>query len=307
MSARSLKTIAWAVSPILIGLALVGVIFITDFKGSTVVTRIKIETLIFICAALLSMLILSLTYLYSKAERTRLTVEKEQHKKNRDEHKRFIQRLDHELKNPLTAIQLGLENLQHDQPINSVNNPIAELQKQTRRLTQLTGDLRKLASFDEQALELKKINIADFLNETKKLVTELGSEREVQLILPAAPWPVPNVLGDRDLLQLAIYNIIENAIKYSDQNDRIEVRASDNSKWVKIEVSDTGIGIAQGDVEKVWEELYRGDNGRHRNGTGIGLSLVKRIIERHSGEFQIESKENMGTRVTVSLPISLSL
>ena len=163
-----------------------------------------------------------------------------------------------------------------------------------------------LASFDEQALELKQVNIADFLNETKEPVTELESEREVQLILPAAPWPVPNVLGDRDLLQLAIYNIIENAIKYSDQNDRIEVRASDNSKWVKIEVSDTGIGIAQGDVKKVWEELYRGDNGRHRNGTGIGLSLVKRIIERHSGEFQLESKEELGTRVTVSLPISLS-
>jgi len=148
------------------------------------------------------------------------------------------------------------------------------------------------------------VNIAEILTQTKELMVDLSENRHIQLTLPAAPWPVPSILADRDLLQLALYNIIENAIKYSNKDDRIEVRASDDHSWVKVEVSDTGLGIAQSDVSDVWEELYRGNNGLDRKGTGIGLSLVKRIIERHNGKIQLESKQGMGTRVTLSLPVS---
>jgi len=304
-TARSLKKFAWTFLPIGIALVLIGIILLTDFKGAAVVARIKIETLILGFAIFLSTLLACMFYLRIKAANIRSVVENEQREKNREEHQRFIQRLDHELKNPLTAIQLGLENLQQGIDKKDVNNPISELQTQTRRLTQLTSDLRKLAAFDEQSLELEQVNIADLLNETKDLTADLSIHRHIQLNLPAAPWPVPNILADRDLLQLALYNIIENAIKYSDHDDRIEVRASDDQNWVKIEISDTGLGIAQDDVDKVWEELYRGSNGRHRKGTGIGLSLVRRIIERHNGKIQLESKENMGTRVTLSLPTSV--
>ena len=300
----SLKKIAWAFLPIAIALFLIGIILLTDYKGAAVVARIKIETLIFSFAAIISAVLLSIVFLKIQAANIRSVVEGEQREKSREEHQRFIQRLDHELKNPLTAIQIGLENIQQEPSKQSDKHSISELQTQTRRLTQLTGDLRKLAAFDEQNLELEQVNIAELLTETKELVSDLSTHRQIQLNLPAAPWPVPNILADRDLLQLALYNIIENAIKYSDDNDRIEVRASDDQDWVKIEISDTGLGIPQNDVDKVWEELYRGNNGRHRKGTGIGLSLVRRIIERHNGKIQLESKENMGTRVTLSLPTS---
>lgn len=306
LTASSLKKIAWAFLPIAIAFVLIGIILLTDFKGAAVVARIKIETLILSFAMIISAVLFSIVFLKIQATNIRTVVEGEQREKSREEHQRFIQRLDHELKNPLTAIQLGLENIEHDpDPAKQVDkSSISELQTQTRRLTQLTGDLRKLAAFDEQSLELEQVNIADLLTETKELVSDLSAHRQIHLNLPAAPWPVPNILADRDLLQLALYNIIENAIKYSDENDRIEVRASDDQEWVKIEISDTGLGIAQNDVDKVWEELYRGSNGRHRKGTGIGLSLVRRIIERHNGKIQLESKENMGTRVTLSLPTS---
>lgn len=304
LSRDALKKFTWALLPIGIGLVLIGIIFFTDFKGAAIVARVKIEILIFSVAGSLSALLVGMLYLRTKAANVRSVVENEQREKSREEHQRFIQRLDHELKNPLTAIQLGLANLQQDAGNKDANNSISELQTQTRRLTQLTGDLRKLAAFDEQRLELEQVNIADLLTETKELTSDLSSTRKIRLNLPAAPWPVPNIHADRDLLQLALYNIIENAIKYSDKDDRIEVRASDDQNWVKIEISDTGLGIAPHDVDKVWEELYRGNNGRHRKGTGIGLSLVKRIIERHDGRINLESKEGMGTRVTLSLPTS---
>lgn len=161
-----------------------------------------------------------------------------------------------------------------------------------------------MATFDEQHLEFEQVNISDLLTETLALIAELKPNRDIQIVLPAAPWPVPNINADRVLLQLAIYNIIENAIKYSQQGDRIELRASDNQKWVTIEISDTGLGVLKSDIDKVWEELYRGNNARHEGGTGIGLSLVKRIIERHDGKIRLESKEKEGTRVTLLLPIS---
>lgn len=301
---RTIKKLVWILLPIGIGLTIVGIIFLTDIKGANIVARVKIETLIIGFTALLSIALAATGYLTGRNNKLRSTIKNEQQQQAREEHQRFILRLDHELKNPLTALQLGLENLRQDNPAHNTNDSILALQTQTHRLAQLTGDLRKLAAFDQQSLELEPVNIADLLTQTKELTADLSSDRHIQLTLPAAPWPVPNILADRDLLQLALYNIIENAIKYSDKNDRIEVRASDDQNWVKIEISDTGLGIAQRDVENVWKELYRGDNGRHRKGTGIGLSLVRRIIERHNGEIQLESKEGMGTRVTLSLPTS---
>jgi len=197
-TASSLKKIAWAFLPIAIALVLIGVILFTDFKGAAVIARIKIETLILSFASIISVIILSIVFLKIQAANIRSIVETEQREKSREEHQRFIQRLDHELKNPLTAIQLGLENLQQDPTEQDNKNSISDLQTQTRRLTQLTGDLRKLAAFDEQNLELEQVNIADLLIETKELVADLSIHRDIQLNLPAAPWPVPNILADQN-------------------------------------------------------------------------------------------------------------
>lgn len=298
---RHLRKTLWLLLPILFAAVLIGLISISEFKDAAIVTRVRIETLILLLWSTIALVWggakLSKKIALRKIN-TALRLQQAEHGK---EHQRFIQRLDHELKNPLTAIQLGLENLQQQNPEST--GRVEELKVLTRRLTQLTTDLRKLASFEEQKLELENVNIAKLLAETKELADELNTHRNIQLILPAAPWPVPSIHADRDLLQLAIYNLLENAIKYSNGGDHIEIRASDENKTVKIQIADTGLGIPNKELHSVWEELFRASNARDRKGTGIGLPLVKRIIERHNGVISIDSIEGKGTRITIELPI----
>jgi len=107
-----------------------------------------------------------------------------------------------------------------------------------------------------------------------------------------------------DLLELALYNVVENAIKYSNIGDNVEIRASDSRHFVKIEIADTGLGLAKEELDQVWEELFRGSNTLDRKGVGIGLSLVKKIIEQHQGTIDFDSKPSIGSRVTINLPIA---
>jgi len=291
--------------PAVIGLLLVLVVSFTEAKGAHVVIRISLDALILSLFGLISAALFFTSVIKGRHQRQLDRQITQQQQDNYNEHQRFIRRLDHELKNPLTAIQLGLANLRMNINDSDIQGPIANIDAQATRLNALTTDLRKLAAFDNQELLFESVNIADLLNETKEMCEEygLGRDHNIQVILPAAPWPVPNILGDNDLLQLALYNLIENAIKYSDSGDHVEIRASDNESMVIIEIADTGVGITENDIDHVWEELFRGNNTRDRSGSGIGLSLVKKIIDRHHGDLNIVSKENTGTRISISLPI----
>ena len=112
--------------------------------------------------------------------------------------------------------------------------------------------------------------------------------------------------GDRDLLVLAVYNLIENALKFTSRDDSVEVRASEDGQTIVIEVADSGGGIAPEDQLKIFEELYRGTNARSTEGSGLGLALVKRIIALHSGQIYMRSSqaEPRGTVFTIRLPVT---
>jgi two-component system OmpR family sensor kinase len=114
---------------------------------------------------------------------------------------------------------------------------------------------------------------------------------------------VPDVLGDWDLLFLASYNLLDNALKFTRPGDTVEVRAFEDGAFVAIEVADTGPGIPEDDVSRVWEELYRGQGARGIPGSGLGLALVRAIVERHGGQVKLRSRLGQGTVVTMRLPV----
>jgi two-component system OmpR family sensor kinase len=114
---------------------------------------------------------------------------------------------------------------------------------------------------------------------------------------------VPDVLGDWDLLFLATYNLLDNALKFTRPGDTVEVRAFEGGAFVVIEVADTGPGILEEEVSRVWEELYRGQGARGVPGSGLGLALVRAIVERHGGRVTLRSREGQGTVVTMRLPV----
>jgi two-component system OmpR family sensor kinase len=130
-----------------------------------------------------------------------------------------------------------------------------------------------------------------------------GSQRrKLTLTVPQAPWPLPSVPGDRDLLFLAVYNLLENALKYTAVTDAIELRAREDGRFVTVEVADTGPGIAADDQPYIWEELYRGEAARGVSGSGPGLALVKAIVERHRGQVSLSSRPGQGSLVMLRLP-----
>ena len=222
-----------------------------------------------------------------------------------DERRRFLQRLDHELKNPLTANRAAQANVVNDSDTAAQAQALASVEAQVLRLSRLTADMRKLAELEARPLERTPVDVAELLHEAVTLAQEQpdAGQRRLTLTLPQAPWPVPNVLGDWDLLFLAVYNLLDNALKFTHPGDTVEVRASEAGAFVTIEVADTGPGIPAEELPRVWEELYRGQGARGIPGSGLGLSLVRAVVERHGGQVTMRSRAGRGTVVTLRLPV----
>jgi len=114
---------------------------------------------------------------------------------------------------------------------------------------------------------------------------------------------VSAILGDWDLALLAVYNLLTNALKFSHPGDTVEVRALEDGAAVLVEVADTGPGIPEEELPHVWEELYRGQGARGIRGSGLGLALVRAIVERHGGRVTLRSRSGHGTVVAMRLPV----
>jgi two-component system OmpR family sensor kinase len=146
--------------------------------------------------------------------------------------------------------------------------------------------------------------MGDLLQEVVSLSRDRpeGGSRTLTLALPRAPWPLPAVPGEEDLLLLALYNLLDNALKFTPAGGTVEVRAYEDGTNVVVEVADTGPGIPEEEVPHVWEDLYRGEGARGIPGSGLGLALVRAVATRHGGQVALRSRVGQGTVVTLRLP-----
>ena len=219
---------------------------------------------------------------------------------------RFIRRLDHEIKNPLTGLRAALVNLQEMRDSTERQKASENAHRAVERLTRLLNDLRKLSDLEERSIERMPVHIPELLDEVVDAARTVPAYqgRNVSLFISKVPAPLPPVRGDRDLLGLAVYNLVENALKYTSPNDSVEVRALEDGKAVVVEVADSGAGIAADDLSKIFEELYRGANARSTEGSGLGLAMVNRIVLLHGGQLDVRSRQDgpRGTVFTVRLP-----
>lgn len=222
--------------------------------------------------------------------------------------RRFVRRLDHEIKNPLTGMRAALVNLQEAQSKDERIRAAENAKRAVERLTRLLSDLRKLSDLDERALELTPVNVPELLGDVVDAAGSIPAYegRAVHLFIPKVPSPFPLVTGDRDLLVLAVYNLVDNALKFTSAKEPVEVRALDEGKDIVVEVADSGAGISSEDLPKIFEELYRGSNARSTDGSGLGLALVNRIVALHGGRVDVRSRqeEPRGTVFTLRLPES---
>jgi two-component system OmpR family sensor kinase len=218
----------------------------------------------------------------------------------------FLRRLDHEIKNPLTGLRAALVNLKEAKEEDERTRAVGNASRAVERLTRLLTDLRKLSDLEERAIERFPVHVPELLEDvvTAVKILPVCDGREINVLIPKVPSPFPAIIGDRDLLLLAVYNLVENALKFTSRNESIEVRALEDGRSIVIEVADSGAGIPADDVSKIFEELYRGSNARGTEGSGLGLALVNRIITLHRGGVGVRSSqtEPRGTVFTLRLP-----
>lgn len=226
--------------------------------------------------------------------------------RERDEsHRQFLQRLDHELKNPLTGLQAALTNLREAESDEETRQAVENASQAANRLGRILRDLRKLSELEYQMLEHRPLDVEQLVSEMVDAACAIPAHqgRNVKLLISKVPV-LPSVLGDRDMLGLAFYNLIDNALKFTALADAIEVRVREDGRSLFIEIADDGLGIPQQEHARIFEELYRGENARETEGSGLGLALARRIVRLHGGEISLRSDpaQGRGTVFIISLP-----
>lgn len=227
-----------------------------------------------------------------------------------DEIKRdFVGNVSHELKTPVGAIRVLAETLEgaYDDP-QTVQRLAGRLIVEAERLSDLIKQIIELSRLqaDDPLLQPDLITVDDLIVDAIAKCRELAESRSVQLTTVLTPGL--QVLGDRHQLVAAVVNLIDNAINYSDPGARVSVStlasADDDDNFVEIAVSDTGIGIAPEEQDRIFERFYRVDLARSRSegGTGIGLAIVKHTVEAHGGTVNVWSKPGQGSTFTLRLP-----
>jgi two-component system OmpR family sensor kinase len=306
MNKKNWIVLVWIVLPVVLG-GLAS--FLAPWLWNPVplmVFKIDVGMVAFV-AGLVITLFFGVAYLsgWVKERNTRKTIERFTHEAEQGR-QRFIRRLDHEIKNPLTGLRAALVNLQETHNSAERQKAGENANRAVERLTRLLNDLRKLSDLEERSIERMPVDIPELLDDVVDAARRIPAYqgRNVNLFITKVPAPLPPVRGDRDLLGLAMYNLVENALKYTSESDSIEVRALEDGKAVVVEVADSGGGIASEDLSKIFEELYRGSNARSTEGSGLGLALVNRIISLHGGHIDVRSRQNgpRGTVFTVRLP-----
>jgi signal transduction histidine kinase len=219
-----------------------------------------------------------------------------------------ISEMVHELRTPLTGIvayseMLQLPNIQLQQ----VQQFARTIHSEAQRLTQMVNDFLDLARLESGRTKLSRhpIDLAELLRESIDIVQPKAAERSI-VINAEIPTNMPEVLGDPQRVKQIIINLLSNATKYNRDEGTITVRASQVEQFAQIQIQDTGRGISEKDLAHMFEKFYRvSDTEGWTQGTGLGLTIVKQLVEAHGGKIGIESQIDVGSTVTFTLPLAL--
>jgi two-component system OmpR family sensor kinase len=222
--------------------------------------------------------------------------------------RRFIADASHELKTPLTVMRAGVERALTD--LRTAPESLAALDEalqEVRRMTELVDALLTLARVDEGRMELHTdpVELNALLHEIHETAQMLGEEAGLEVALEVAPEPV-TIQADRSRMRQLVMNLVSNAVKYTPSGGGVWLALTAGPETATISVRDSGIGIAPGDVDRVFDRFWRADAARSRTGErpgiGLGLSICKWIAEAHGGSIAVTSRPGRGSTFTVTLP-----
>jgi signal transduction histidine kinase len=217
----------------------------------------------------------------------------------------------HDIKGHLAAIE-SLVNIVNDEMVGSLNEKQKELVDRAHRRTV------KCMAFVQALLRLTRMKLAgerpqaefslrSTLETALEAVQNFAQEKSIEVSTEIAP-EIDRIYGEPMMIEETLANMLFNAVKYTPHGGRVSLVARVDDRQIQIEISDTGIGIPEADIDHVFEEFYRAENARvsERDGTGLGLSFAKAVIERHGGSITVKNNLKAGCTFTIFLPVEQS-
>ncbi len=215
---------------------------------------------------------------------------------------RMAQDYAHEFRTPLAAIQSNLEGIL-DGVFEPTSERIESVHAEILRLSRMVSEIDKIVEIenDSMALQKEQFDFCILLKQTMLAFEAELKEKNLTINIEAESCQIS---ADRDKISRVIINLISNAIKYTENGGEISVTAQEGNGSLQFSISDTGVGIEDKDLPHIFEHLYRADisRARHTGGSGIGLSIVKAIINAHKGKIEVQSEIGKGSKFTVVLP-----
>jgi two-component system sensor histidine kinase SenX3 len=216
----------------------------------------------------------------------------------------FVANVSHELKTPMGALGLLAETLVAETDPTVAQRLASRIHTEAFRVSRIIDDLLDLSRIEaEEAPPREPVLVNLLMAEAVERMRAAAEQRDVKIEM-AEPTPPVAVLGDRRQLVSAMYNLLENAVKFSYDGSTVFFRAEATDGKVEIEVEDHGVGIPARDLDRIFERFYRVDQGRSRTtgGTGLGLSIVRHVAANHQGGVEVDSREGEGSTFRLVLP-----
>ena len=219
--------------------------------------------------------------------------------------KDFVANVSHELRTPLTSMQGFAETLLYQDVDEKKEKEFLEIiEKESKRLNSLVEDLLDLALIEKDSFELQKteFRLKMLMDEVYQVVEDQLNAKKITAIMNVPPELM--VYADYYRWYQLVMNLFTNAVQYTDEYGEIEWNVTESDEEIVMQIKDTGIGIPEEELHRIFERFYRVDQARSRlsGGTGLGLSIVKHIVEVHDGSIDIDSTPDEGTTITVRLP-----
>ncbi len=209
----------------------------------------------------------------------------------------------HDLRTPMTRLRSVAEAaLQSPTPTDDLRAALGNCMEESERILTMLNTLMDISEAETgtMRLDLTEVNVHALIHQAVELYEYVAEEKAIS-ITPTTPQDLI-VTADRNRMLQVLANLLDNAIKYTPPGGQVTVSAAQNQHQVQMAVADTGMGIAPKDIEKIWDRLYRGDKSRSQRGLGLGLSVVKAIVQAHHGEVTVSSQPGQGARFSLALP-----
>ena len=213
----------------------------------------------------------------------------------------FISNVSHELKTPLASIQALIESLDENDSIETYQEYLADISKEVNRLSKLVQSLLTASRLEEIKLDKEYIPIKDFVNEIIKQISALSRDKKIEWYNECDENI--EILADRNGLKEVMINLMDNSIRYGKENGFIKIYTQKEDSYLILGVADNGIGIPEESQEHIFDNFYTVNRSRARKqgGSGVGLYIVKKIIDLHRWEIKIESDIDQGTDIQIFL------